>query len=68
VIGAARLRCINQPSSSAAARDGLHVAVGAVLPLWIGVDVPSDAPADSYRGAVLVSAAWAESSADEDLG
>ena len=55
VIQVGSLRCINQPIGSVAAREGLALAEGEVLPLWFGVDVPKEVRSDSYRGAITIS-------------
>ena len=49
-----RLRCVNTPNGSEQAASGVAVQRGGVQSLWFGLDLPSDAPAGTYRGTVAV--------------
>ena len=57
VIPARALRCFNTGGRDWLGRPmkkTVGVATGGVQALWIGVDVPADAPADTYEGAVTI--------------
>jgi len=49
-----RLRCVNAPNGSEQASSGVAVRRGGVQALWFGLDLPSDAPAGTYRGTIVV--------------
>ena len=64
-VPASAIRCVNTPAGSVAAKDGIPIGRGEVLPLWFGIDVPADARADTYEGAVVVVGAGGGEAVEE---